>query len=131
MSREISLVRTYVAPFPERWKARSQSGMVSSRKRSATTTSKCRLMSIARRILDEAINSFLQLLMHICNGLQVQIFVRPSFAHTARQSLDTKPMGFEKPWFDLNPKPRIPGGMKVFGRLLQRKHEIRPVIHRT
>ena len=82
-------------------------------------------------ILDEAINSFLQLLMHICNGLQVQIFVRPSFAHTARQSLDTKPMGFEKPWFDLNPKPRIPGGMKVFGRLLQRKHEIRPVIHRT
>ena len=82
------------------------------------------------RILDETIDAFLQLLMHICNGLQVQVFVRPSFTHTARQSLDAKPMRLEKPWLNLKPEPRIPGGMKIFRRLLHRKHEVRPVIHR-
>src|SRR5438034_8647330 len=80
-------------------------------------------------ILNETVNTFLQLLMHVGDRLQVVIFVGPTFPDTPRQGLDAEPMRFEDARPGPGPKPCRPSRMKSFRRLLDFEYQIRAVIH--
>src|SRR5438477_12043774 len=79
--------------------------------------------------LDEPITAFLQLSVQISQRLQVLVFIRPSFTEPASQGLDAPPMLFENSGFALQAKSRFPRGLKLLGRLLDGKHQVRPVVY--